>query len=50
MRFSEAQWTLAYDLLRIIKRLSGERFTPDDVERVARGIARRTRREQQSTH
>jgi hypothetical protein len=50
MRFTESQWHLAHDLLRMIKRLSGQRFTPGDVERVARGIARRTWREQQLTH
>ncbi|MDC8450816.1 MAG: hypothetical protein LV473_21025 [Nitrospira sp.] len=50
MQITEERWKLAYDLLSLRKKLGGQRFTPDDVERVARGIARRAWREQQLTH
>lgn len=40
MLITESQWTLALDLLSLCKRLSGEKFTEEDVQRLAQGIAR----------
>ena len=40
MLITESQWTLAFDLLSLSKKLSGQRFTEEDVERLAHGIAR----------
>lgn len=45
MQPTASQWALAVDLLRTIKILSVELFTPADVQKLAEAIARRTRLE-----
>ena len=40
MQITQSQWTLAFDILSLLKKLSGERFDEEDVWRLAQGIAR----------
>ena len=40
MTITESQWTLAFDFLTLLKKLGGQPFTEEDIEQLARGIAR----------
>jgi len=40
MQITESQWALAFDIRSTLKKLSGQRFTEEDVQRLAQGIAR----------
>ena len=39
MQITETQWTLAFDMLSLHRKLGGPCFTDEDVHRLARGIA-----------
>lgn len=43
MLITPGQWELARDLLQTLKELTGEKFTTEDVETLAQGIARHAR-------